>query len=84
MLPVNPLTTYVRSLGNAGALANARTVLDAHRHEDWLIQGLARRLEGIGPETLSVVKGTNDAATMMKFDCYVNAMELDVSGEGLI
>jgi hypothetical protein len=41
-------------------------------------------LEGIGPETLSVVKGTNDAATMMKFDCYVNAMELDVSGEGLI
>ena len=48
--PVNPLTTFVRSLGNDGALANARTVLDARRHEDWLVQGLARRLESIGPD----------------------------------
>ena len=48
--PVNPLTTFVRSLGNDGALANVRGVLDAHRHEDWMIQGLARRLESIGPE----------------------------------
>jgi hypothetical protein len=48
---VNPLTTFVRSLGNEGALANARTVLDAHRHEDWVIQGLARRLESIGPDS---------------------------------
>ena len=47
---VNPLTTFVRSLGNDGALANARTVLDAHRHEDWLVQGLARRLESTGPD----------------------------------
>jgi hypothetical protein len=46
---VNPLTTFVRSLGNDRALANARTVLDAHRHEDWIIQGLARRLESIDP-----------------------------------
>jgi hypothetical protein len=45
---VNPLTTFVRSLGNDRALANARTVLDARRHEDWLVQGLARRLESIG------------------------------------
>jgi hypothetical protein len=42
---VNPLTTFVRSLGNDGALRNAKTVLDAQRHEDWLVQGLARRLE---------------------------------------
>ena len=51
MRPVNPLTTFVRSLGNDGALANARTVLDARRHEDWLVQGLARRLESIGPDS---------------------------------
>jgi hypothetical protein len=52
---VNPLTTFVRSLGNDGALRNARTVLDAHRHEDWLVQGLARRLESTGPNTPSTV-----------------------------
>jgi hypothetical protein len=46
---MNPLTTFVRSLGNEGALANAQTVLDARRHEDWLVQGLARRLESTGP-----------------------------------
>jgi hypothetical protein len=45
---MNPLTTFVRSLGNDGALANVRTVLDARRHEDWLVQGLARRLESAG------------------------------------
>ena len=48
---VNPLTTFVRSLGNEGALANARSVLDAHRHEDWVIQGLTRRLESIGTDS---------------------------------
>ena len=47
---VNPLTTFVRSLGNDRALANARTVLEVRRTEDWLVQGLARRLEGTGPE----------------------------------
>jgi hypothetical protein len=48
---VNPLTTFVRSLGNDRALANARTVLDAQQTEDWLVQGLARRLEDIGPDS---------------------------------
>jgi hypothetical protein len=48
---VNPLTTFVRSLGNAGALANVRTVLDDRRREDWMVQGLARRLDGIGPDS---------------------------------
>jgi hypothetical protein len=42
---VNPLTTFVRSLGNAGALANAQAVLDARDREDWIVQGLTRRLE---------------------------------------
>ena len=44
---MNPLTTLVRSLGNDGALANAQAALDARRHEDWLIQGLARRLDSL-------------------------------------
>ena len=48
---MNPLTTFVRSLGNDRALANARTVLDARRHEDWVIQVLARRLESTGPDS---------------------------------
>jgi hypothetical protein len=42
---VNPLTTFVRSLGNDGALANAQAVLDARVREDWLVQGLTLRLE---------------------------------------
>jgi hypothetical protein len=46
---VNPLTTFVRSLGNDGALANAEAVLDAQVREDWLVQGLARRLEQSAP-----------------------------------
>lgn len=42
---MNPLTTFVRSLGNDGAVANARAVLEAGAQEDWLVQGLSRRLE---------------------------------------
>jgi hypothetical protein len=42
---VNPLTTFVRSLGNDGALANVRAVLEAQEREDWLVQGLAHRLD---------------------------------------
>ena len=42
---VNPLTTFVRSLGNDGAIANARAVLEARVREDWLVQGLTLRLE---------------------------------------
>ena len=42
---VHPLTTFVRSLGNAGALANAQAMLDARDREDWIIQGLTWRLD---------------------------------------
>ena len=48
--PVNPLTTFVRVLGNDRALANARRALEAHRSEDWLVEGLARRLEAVEPD----------------------------------
>jgi hypothetical protein len=62
--PVNPLTTFVRSLGNDRALANARAVLDARRHEDWLVQGLARRLESIdaGAHAASAAAGDSKVA----------------------
>jgi len=50
---VNPLTTFVRSLGNDRALANARAVLDARRHEDWLVQVLAHRLESTGADAVA-------------------------------
>lgn len=40
------LSTFLRSLGNDGALTNVRTVLDAREREDWLVAGLALRLEG--------------------------------------
>lgn len=39
------LSTFLRSLGNDGALSNARTALDAREHEDWLVAGLALRLD---------------------------------------
>lgn len=40
-----PLTTLLRTLGNDGAVANARTVLEHQQRETWLVQGLSRRLE---------------------------------------
>ncbi|MGK2948069.1 MAG: hypothetical protein ACSLFP_05820 [Acidimicrobiales bacterium] len=42
---MNPLTTFVRSLGNDRALANAQASLEVRRREDWLVLGLAHRLE---------------------------------------
>jgi hypothetical protein len=51
---VNPLTTLVRSLGNDGAVANARAVLDATAREDWLVQGLVHRLDRAAAPTTVV------------------------------
>ena len=42
---VNLLTMLVRSLGNDQALDNARTMIEAKQREDWLVQGLANRLD---------------------------------------
>jgi hypothetical protein len=39
------ISTLLRSLGNDGALTNARAVLDEREREDWLIAGLALRLD---------------------------------------
>ena len=62
---MNPLTTFVRSLGKDGATANARAVLEARAREDWLVQGLTLRLErsnASSSEGVAVVPGTSVAA----------------------
>ena len=51
---VNPLTTFVRSLGTERATANARAVLEARAREDWLVQGLTLRLERSVPASDAV------------------------------
>lgn len=38
------ITALLRSLGNHGALTNVRTVLDQRQGDDWLVAGLAVRL----------------------------------------
>ena len=43
--PVLQPTTLLRSLGNRGAVANVRAVLDERRREDWLVAALLRRLD---------------------------------------
>jgi len=42
---MSQLTTFLRSLGTAGAVANVRLVLEARQREDWVLEGLSRRLE---------------------------------------
>ena len=44
------LTTLLQSLGNAGAVANARSVLDARVEEDGQVEALLRRLDRALPE----------------------------------
>jgi hypothetical protein len=39
------LTTLLHRLGPAGAVANVRAVLDERQREDWLVEGLAQRLD---------------------------------------
>lgn len=41
-------------------------------------------LEDCGPETCSIVKGTNESSVGMKFDCYVTSMKLETAGDGII
>lgn len=40
-----PITASLRSLGNAGALTNVRSLLDERARETWLIAGLVSRLD---------------------------------------
>lgn len=38
------ITQMLRSLGNAGAVANVQASLDQRRREEWLVTGLVSRL----------------------------------------
>jgi len=44
------LRTLLRTIGTDGAVANVRTVLEARTREDWLVQGLATRLDEVAAE----------------------------------
>jgi hypothetical protein len=59
---VNPLTTFVRSLGNEGARRNATAAVEASIREDWLVQGLARRLEQRSPQPVTTTRPAAAAA----------------------
>ena len=41
------LTTLLRSLGPSGAVANVESVLDDRRREEWVVDGLLRRIESV-------------------------------------
>ena len=55
---MNPLTTFVRSLGNDRALANARAMVEKRQREDWIIQGLASRLDRLPVATPAAATAT--------------------------
>jgi hypothetical protein len=44
---VSRLTTLLRSLGPAGAVANVQSVLDERQRQDWVVDGLVRRIETV-------------------------------------
>ena len=44
---VSRLTTLLRSLGPAGAVANVQAVLDERKRQDWVVDGLVRRIEPV-------------------------------------
>jgi hypothetical protein len=55
------LTTLLRSLGNDGARANALVVLEARQHEDWIVEGLVRRLPAPDPAVAPAAAGSQVA-----------------------
>ncbi len=57
---VNPLTTFVRSMGNDRAVANVQAMLDARVLEDWLVRGLAHRLERAAPSAVPAAAVVGD------------------------
>ncbi|MBZ0231615.1 MAG: hypothetical protein K8M05_04645 [Deltaproteobacteria bacterium] len=82
------LTWFKKAIVKEGGLAE-----DTQYEQDAIIDYLdpskkktlyTIKLLGIGPETFSVVKGSNEATAAIKFDCYVTGMELEASGEGII
>jgi hypothetical protein len=52
---MDKLLVWVRSFGNAGAVANARRLRDEHRREDWALRGLNARIAGAAEEAAAAV-----------------------------
>jgi hypothetical protein len=42
---VEQLMTWLRSLGNAGAVTNAASLAERHRQDDFVVRSLTRRLQ---------------------------------------
>jgi hypothetical protein len=42
---MNTLLLWFKSLGNAGAVANAGALLEQRQRDEWVVESLARRLE---------------------------------------
>jgi hypothetical protein len=57
------LTTLLRSLGNDGARANALLVLESRQSEDWIVEGLVRRLDPKDPAVAPAAAGSQVART---------------------
>jgi hypothetical protein len=61
------ITSALRSLGNDGAVANARHWLEERQREDWLVAGLTRRIAAhdlaLGESVVPAVAATLVAAT---------------------
>ena len=55
------LTTLLRSLGNDGARANVLVVLESREREDWIVEGLVRRLEPHEPAVAPAAAGARVA-----------------------
>lgn len=48
---MSQLTTLLRSLGPAGAAANARSALDERLRDEWVVDGLLRRIDPVTAPT---------------------------------
>jgi hypothetical protein len=47
---MDKLLTWIRGLGNAGAVANARVLSEQRRQEEWILRGLTLRLASVAEE----------------------------------
>ena len=43
------VSTWIRGLGNTGAVANARVLADRRAAEEWAVDAMARRLDDLAP-----------------------------------
>lgn len=51
------ITSLLRSLGNAGAIASAQRAIEVRDREDWLVAGLSRRIAAWDQAAISTTAG---------------------------